>query len=53
MLQQKWQRIARMAVCGAFLLQAAGCNFQAFNEAIQTIFLGVTAAGAVAILQNI
>ena len=41
---------------GALVLQAAGCDLTGLNtvnDYLQTIFLGVTAAGAVAILQNI
>jgi hypothetical protein len=38
---------------GAVLLQAGGCSFQVLNEIVQTVLLGVTAAGAVAILRNI
>ncbi len=38
---------------GALLLQAGGCDLTAINEFLQTVFLGITAAGAIAILQNI
>lgn len=38
---------------GAFLLQAGGCDLAMINEFVQTVLLGITAAGAVAILQNI
>ena len=43
----------RLVGVGAILLQAGGCSFLAFNEILQTVLLGVTAAGGVAILQNI
>ena len=46
-------RVAKLVASGVILLQAAGCGFTAFNEFVQTMLLGVTAAGAVAILQNI
>lgn len=38
---------------GAMMLQFTGCTFTDFNDFVQTVFLGVTAAGAVAILKNI
>lgn len=40
---------------GAILLQGGGCEFgfTDFNDFVQTILLGITAAGGVAILQNI
>ena len=38
---------------GALLLQAGGCGFQELLTIVQTGLLGVTAAGAVAIMQNI
>ena len=38
---------------GLFLLQFAGCGFTEFNQFLQTVLLGVTAAGSFAILQNI
>jgi hypothetical protein len=46
-------RILMMLGTGAMLLQAAGCTFQEFLNVVQTGLLGVTAAGAVAIIQNI
>ena len=45
-------RVAQFVGSGVILL-AAGCTFTAFNEFVQTVLLGVTAAGSVAILQNI
>jgi hypothetical protein len=45
-------RVMAMLVPGALLLQAAGCNV-AFLDFVQTVLLGITAAGAVAIIQNI
>ena len=46
-------RILMLLGSGAMLLQAAGCTFQEFLNVVQTGLLGVTAAGAVAIIQNI
>lgn len=42
-----------MLAVGSVLLQTGGCNFLAINEVIQTILLGITAAGGYAILRNI
>ena len=44
-------RAFKMFAPGLILLQAAGCGV--FNDFLQTVFLGITAAGSVAILQNI
>ena len=46
-------RTAKMLALGVILLQAGGCTWTGFLEFSQTVFLGITAAGAVAILQNI
>lgn len=46
-------RLMKLMVPGVVLLQAAGCTFSAVNEVLQTILLGITAAGSVAIFQNI
>ena len=46
-------RVTKMLVPGAFLLQAGGCTLAAFNELLQTVLLGITAAGSIAIIQNI
>ena len=40
----------RWFATGVYLLQTGGCDF---NEFIQTVFLGITAAGSLAILDNI
>lgn len=42
-----------MLASGAVMLQIAGCTTTAAFDFLQTAFLGVTAAGAIAILQNI
>lgn len=47
------QRLLKLLVPGMVLLQAAGCDFVALNEIVQTVFLGITAAGSIAILQNL
>ncbi len=46
-------RASKMLVPGAILLQAGGCSLAALNELLQTVLLGITAAGSIAILQNI
>jgi hypothetical protein len=46
-------RAMKVLAPGALLLQAGGCDLAVFNEFLQTVFLGITAAGAIAILQNI
>lgn len=46
-------RTVKALASGALLLQATGCDIAAFNEFLQTTFLGITAAGAIAIIQNI
>ena len=43
----------RWLASGAVLLQAGGCDLTTINEIAQTVFLGITAAGSIAILQNI
>jgi len=46
-------RAVKLVGVGVVLLQAGGCTFQQFNDVLQTVLLGITAAGGVAILQNI
>ena len=53
MLNSRWFKAMKLIGVGAMLLQAGGCTFLQFNELLQTVLLGVTAAGGVAILQNI
>jgi hypothetical protein len=48
----RFARVAGLLLPGALLLQSTGCDPLVFNEFLQTILLGITAAGAVAILQN-
>lgn len=38
---------------GLILLQAGGCTTAQIFEFLQTVFLGITAAGSIAILQNV
>lgn len=47
------ERLLKLLVPGFMLLQAAGCDLAAVNELVQTAFLGITAAGSIAILRNI
>ncbi len=46
-------RSAMMFLSGATLLQAAGCTPPSILDILQTAFLAVTAAGSLAILNNI
>lgn len=46
-------RMMRMLASGAILLQVGGCEATSFNDFLQTVLLGITAAGSIAILQNI
>lgn len=38
---------------GVVLLQMGGCDATGFFDLVQTVLLGVSAAGAIAIIQNI
>lgn len=53
MLNSRWFKAMKLVGVGAVLLQAGGCTLLQINELIQTVLLGITAAGGVAILQNI
>ena len=46
-------RMMKALATGLILLQTGGCTFAELNELFQTVLLGVTAAGSIAILQNI
>lgn len=46
-------RIGAVLAMGGCVLQAGGCEFNQFNEFVQTVLLGITAAGSIAILRNI
>ncbi len=43
----------QLAASGMFILQIGGCTTTQFLEFVQTILLGITAAGGIAIIQNI
>ena len=45
-------RLATMLATGACMLQFTGCDSSGAFDFIQTILLGVTAAGSVYIIQN-
>jgi hypothetical protein len=52
----RWNRPLRylqFLAYGAIMLQAGGCALEVINQYVQTILLGVTAAGAIAILRNV
>jgi hypothetical protein len=46
-------RLVKWLAPGVILLQAASCDPAGFNDLLQTVLLGVTAAGSIAILQNV
>jgi len=46
-------RALTMLTTGAVMVQFTGCDATGFFDVIQTILLGVTAAGSVAILRNV
>jgi hypothetical protein len=46
-------QVLKALATGAILLQAGGCDFGTFNSYLQTVLLGITSAGSIAILQNI
>jgi len=48
-----WLRKLTLVAAGGCMLQAGGCDLGTVNEFVQTVFLGISAAGAIAILQNI
>lgn len=52
-MRTKIVRSLQLLAAGAITLQATGCTPQEFNEFLQTVFLGITAAGSYAILQNL
>lgn len=49
----RMDRAIKLIATGAVLLQSTGCGFQDFFQLVDTVLLGVTAAGAVAIISNI
>lgn len=46
-------RCGALIAMGACLFQTTGCSFEEFNSFVQTVLLGITAAGSIAILRNI
>ncbi len=46
-------RAIKVLSAGAILLQAGACDLTTVNQFVQTILLGITAAGSIAILQNV
>ncbi len=46
-------RAFQFVATGLVLLQVGGCTTSQFLELVQTVFLGITAAGSFAIIQNI
>lgn len=46
-------RAFQFVATGLVLLQVGGCTTNQLLELVQTVFLGITAAGSVAIIQNI
>ena len=46
-------RTIQALAAGVFLLQFGGCDPLVLNEYVQTILLGITAAGGIAIMKNI
>ncbi len=53
MREPRVMRVMKLLFTGVILLQTGGCNLPAINEFIQTVLLGITAAGSIAIIQNI
>ncbi len=49
----RMDRAIKLMASGVVLLQFTGCGFDEIFQVVNTILLGVTAAGAVAIIQNI
>ena len=46
-------RLATALTSGAVMLQFGGCSSSNTFDFIQTILLGITSAGSIAILQNV
>jgi len=53
MTKHRIVRVVESLAGGFLLLQAGGCDLAGLNELLQTVFLGITAAGGIAIIQNI
>ena len=46
-------RAAAALVSGAMILQLPGCSDVTFLDVVQTVLLGITAAGALVIIDNL
>jgi hypothetical protein len=53
MTKMRIVRAVQAIAGGALILQVGGCDVAGFYEFAQTVFLGITAAGSIAIIQNI
>ena len=53
MLRSRMVRTFQLVATGLVLLQAGGCTTSEILEFIQTVLLGITAAGGIAIIQNV
>lgn len=53
MRSSKIVRTVQYVATGLVLLQAGGCTTTQVFDFLQTVFLGITAAGSIAILQNV
>ena len=54
MMKFRVDRAIKLMATGVVLLQTGGClGFDEFFQVVNTALLGVTAAGAIAIIQNI
>lgn len=52
-MRTRFVRALQLIAAGAIAFQAPGCTFQTVNELLQTVFLGITAAGSYVILRNL
>jgi len=49
----RFAKIAAMVASGAMMLQLTGCTDISLLQVLQTILLGVTAAGSLVIIDNL
>jgi len=52
MKKLKIMRTLQLLAAGALVLQVGGCNIT-FLDFVQTVLLGITAAGGIAIIENV
>ncbi len=45
--------LTKMLITGTILMQTGGCDLGMINSIIQTIFLGITAAGSVVLIREL